>query len=188
MHSQNEDVSSLLMAMKNGDPSAQARLFALVYKELRRLAGSILRSERPEHSLNPTALVHEAYLRMVKKTMEVDWNNRAHFYAIAGRVMRQILVDHARTRQAQRRGGKNPPVPFEEWFAVKEQRAEHILALDEALERLAKIDHRQSRIVELRFFSGLSEAEIASVMAVSTRTVKRDWNFAKAWLYNEMSK
>ena len=188
MELQRGDVSNLLVALANGDSTAEAKLIPLVYKELRRLAHSLLRRERPEHSLNPTALVHEAYLRLAKKTAEFDWKNRAQFFAVPANLMRQILVAHARNRQALRRGGKDRPIPFEEWFAAKEQRTDHILALDEALERLEKIDRRQSRVVELRFFSGLSEAEIADVMDISTRTVKRDWNFAKAWLYSEMSK
>lgn len=127
-------------------------------------------------------------MRLAKRTAGSDWKNRAQFFAIAANLMRQILVDHARNRRALCRGGEDRPIPFEEWFAAKEQRTEDILALHEALERLAKLDQRQSRIVELRFFSGLSEAEIADVMDISTRTVKRDWNFAKAWLYSEMSK
>jgi RNA polymerase sigma-70 factor (ECF subfamily) len=141
--------------------------------------------ERPEHSLQATALVNEAYLRMVD-AHAVDWQDRAHFLAVSARVMRRILVDHARTRGAQKRGGQATPVTFDEALAVTGERGTDLVALDDALEALAKVDERKSRVVELRYFGGLTIAETASVLCVSDDTVMRDWQLARAWLRREM--
>jgi RNA polymerase sigma factor (TIGR02999 family) len=159
----------------------------LVYSELLRAARRYMRGERPDHTLQPTALVHEAYLRLVGQR-EIAWQNRAHFFGVAAQLMRRILVDHARARQAEKRGGDVGMVPLEEAMVFKEEGGPALLALDQALTRLNQFDPRQGRIVELRFFGGLTEEEIAAVLGVSARTIKRDWNVARAWLYNEINK
>jgi len=179
------DVTQLLIELRAGDQDAEAKLIRLVYAELRRLAAHYLRGERPEHTLQPTALVHEAYIRLTK-IREVDWQNRSHFFATAANVMRRILVDHARAQLANKREGFRDAISLEEALVVSPARSSELLALDEALERLAKVSARQSKIVELRFFGGLSEEETGAVLGISTRTVKRDWRVAKAWLYNEV--
>lgn len=157
----------------------------LVYNELRRLAGRYMRGERADHTLQPTALVHEAYPRLIGQH-EVAWQNRSHFYGVAARLMRNILVDHARARQAHKRGGQEQKVTFDEALEFAGGERTDVLALDEALSRLAQRDPRQARIVELRFFGGLSENEAAEVLGISVRTVKRDWAVARAWLYREI--
>lgn len=159
----------------------------LVYNELRRVAGRYMRGERPDHTLQPTALVHEAYLRLVGQR-EVAWQNRSHFFAVASRLMRNILVDHARARQAHKRGGQDQKVTFDEALERAGGESTDLLALDEALTHLAERDPRQARMVELRFFGGLSEKEAAEVLGISVRTVKRDWAVARAWLYREISR
>ena len=169
-----------------GNREDEAELMSAVYRELRRLAAYYLRQERAGHTLQPTALVHEAYLHLAAQK-GADWQNRAHFFSAAAQAMRRILVDYARERRAQKRGGDRQRVPPDEAFTFAEERSEDLLALDGALEKLAGLDPRQSRIVELRFFGGLTEAEIAEVLGVSEKTVKRDWSVAKAWLYAEMS-
>jgi RNA polymerase sigma-70 factor (ECF subfamily) len=182
-----QNVTGMLRDWTNGDQEALDKLIPVVYDELRRQAARYLRGERPGHTLQTTALIHEAYLRLIKQH-NVEWKDRAHFYAIAARLMRQILVDHARKRQAAKRGGSDIKVPLEEEMAISPERSVDLVALDEALTRLAGIDPQQSRIVEMRYFSGLSTEETAEVMGVSSRTVKRDWNVAKAWLRQEISK
>jgi RNA polymerase sigma factor (TIGR02999 family) len=159
----------------------------LVYAELRRLARSYLQRERESHTLQPTALVHEAYLRLVDQT-RVTWENRAHFFGVAAQLMRRILVDHARARDAVKRGGSAVKLSLEEGHFRPEASEGDLLALDEALERLGATDARMSRVVEMRFFGGLSEAETAEVLGISDRTVRRDWQMAKLWLYRELSK
>jgi len=183
------EVTRLLCDLRSGKKEAEAQLFSLVYGELRRIAGSYLRRERPDHTLQPTALVNEAYLRLVEQT-EQNWENRAHFLGIGAHLMRQILVDHARKRQADKRGGKKQLVTLDglEVAAPGIQSPEDLIALDNALLKLESFDHRQSRIVELRFFGGLREEEISHLLGVSVRTIKRDWSVARAWLHAEMTK
>lgn len=184
--SQPGEVTQLLIELRAGKRDAEAKLVPLVYTELRRLAASYLRGERIDHTLQPTALVHEAYLRLTK-LHDVDWQSRSHFFATAATVMRRILVDHARARNANKREGGRDAVSLEEALVVSPARSAQLIALDDALNRLAKLDFRRSKIVELRFFGGLSEEEIGEVLGVSARTVKRDWRVAKAWLYNEVN-
>jgi RNA polymerase sigma-70 factor (ECF subfamily) len=181
-----QEVSQLLVEWRNGDQQALDRLMPLVYDELRRIAGRYMKRERKDHTLQTTALVNEAYLRMVGQ-QDVEWQNRAHFFAVAASVMRHLLVDHARARGRGRRGADPQQVSLDEAALVSEQKGEEMLALDEALTRLAAIDARKVKIVELRYFSGLSAKEAAEVLGVSEITVKREWLKAKAWLYREMS-
>jgi RNA polymerase sigma factor (TIGR02999 family) len=178
------DVTRLLQSWSAGDKNALSELVPFVYRELRRLAGAYLRRERQGHTLQPTALVHEAYLRLVDQT-HVQSPNRARFFAIAANLMRQILVNHSKRHRAAKRGGGNK-VAMEEGAGLVQQREVDLIALDQALEKLAHIDSRQSRIVELRFFGGLTEDEIAEVLGVSPRTVKRDWRIARAVLNHEL--
>ena len=181
-----ENVTKMLRDWRNGDQEALEQLIPVVYDELHRQAARYLRREHPGHTLQTTALIHEAYLRLIKQ-QNIEWQNRAHFYAIAARLMRQILVDHARRRQATKRGGSDIKVPLEEAMVISPGENVDLVALDEALTRLAAIDPQQSRIVELRYFSGLSVEETAEVLGVSSRTVNRDWNVAKAWLRQQIS-
>lgn len=180
-------VTALLARLRDGDAAALDRLVPLVHAELRRLARAQLRRERPGHTLQATALAHEAYLRLVGLDA-IDWRDRAHFFGVAAGVMRRILIDHARRRRAARRGGGAPPVPLEDVDPAAPERPEELIALDEALERLRALDPRQERIVELRFFGGLEVAETAAVLGVSERTVKRDWAVARAWLRAELGR
>jgi RNA polymerase sigma-70 factor (ECF subfamily) len=184
--SDSSDVTQMLLEW-NGGGDAPARLMPLVYDELRRLARSYLRNERPDHTLQPTALVHEAYLRLVDQS-RVEWQNRAHFYAVAAQMMRRILIDHARTHASEKRGGSGKRLSLDEASFLPQERAADLLALDEALKQLAVTDERKSRVVELRFFGGLSVKETAEVLGVHTATVERDWVVAKAWLYREVGK
>ena len=181
-----QEVSQLLVQWRNGDQQALDTLMPLVYDELRRIAGRYMKRERAEHTLQTTALVNEAYLRMVDQK-NVDWQNRAHFFAVAASVMRHLLVDHARARGRIRRGADPQQVSLDEAALISEQRGEEMIALDEALTKLAAIDARKVKIVELRYFSGLSAEETATVLGVSEITVKREWLKAKAWLYRELS-
>jgi len=180
------DVTALLVDWSNGDRQALEDVMPLVYGELRRLAGSYLRRERSEHTLQSTAIVHEAFLRLVNQR-EVRWQSRAHFYGIAAQMIRRILVDHARSHQAEKRGACALRVELEEGMAVSSRQEVDLVGLDTALEKLAALDARQSRIVELRFFTGLSVEETAEVTRLSTATVKREWSSARAWLYREMT-
>jgi RNA polymerase sigma-70 factor (ECF subfamily) len=180
------EVTQLLAQLRAGQRDAESKLIPLVYAELRRLAAHYLRGERPDHTLQPTALVHEAYLRLTK-LHDVDWQSRSHFFATAATVMRRILVDHARAQNANKREGCRDAVSLEEALVVSPARSSQLIALDDALDRLAKLDLRRSKIVELRFFGGLSEEETGEVLGISERTVKRDWRVAKAWLYNEVN-
>ena len=185
------DVTRLLLAWNEGDPAAAERLMPLIYEHLRGLAGRYMRRERDGHTLQPTALVHEAYLRLVDN-QTVSWQGRAHFYHLAARAMRRILVDHARYRQALRRGGHQQRVPLEEAEAVvgllpgTDAREDGLVSLDAALDRLAQTHARQGRVVELRFFGGMEMGDIAEVLQINRRTVDRDWQFAKAWLHREL--
>jgi len=180
------EVTHLLHELKHGNKDAEGRLVPLVYGELRRIAAAYLRRERREHSLQPTALVHEAYLRLTG-IEDVDWQGRTHFFAVAATVMRRILVDHARAAHARKRGDGWDAVSLNEAILPSPDRAPEILALDEALTRLALLDQRQAKVVELRFFAGMSEQETGDALGISSRTVKRDWRVAKAWLFNELS-
>src|SRR5262249_6553944 len=180
------NVTQMLHDWSNGDREVLDKLIPIVYQELRRQAARYLRRERPGHTLQTTALIHEAYLRLIDQR-SVQWQNRAHFFAISAQLMRRILVNHARDRKAAKRGGSEIKLPLEDAMIIASPGREVDLeALDEALERLAAIDPQQGRVVELRFFSGLSVEETAEVLGVSPRTVKRDWNVAKAWLRREI--
>ena len=179
------DVTALLVAWGQGDREADSRLMATVYDDLRRVARRRLRTERPDHSLAPTALVHEAYLRLVD-LRRMRWQNRAQFFAIAARLMRQILVDHARTHAAAKRGGVAWRVPLSDHLGTTMPRDVDLLDLDAALERLATLDPRLGDLVVLRFFGGLTVEEAADVLARSPATVKRDWTRARAWLFREL--
>lgn len=178
------DVTALLLAWSDGDEAARARLMDAVYDELRRVARRHLRRERADHSLAPTALVHEAYLKLVDQR-RVRWQNRAHFFGIAAQVMRRILVDHARSRAAVKRGG-DAKVAFDDVVVGTAPLNVDVLALDAALEKLASLDARQSRLVELRFFAGLTVEETAAALDIAPITVKRDWALARAWLFREL--
>ena len=180
-----EEVTALLKEWSAGDRGALERLMPLVYEELRRLAASHLRAERGDHTLQPTALVHEAYLRLVGQR-SVSWANRAHFYGIAAQMMRRVLVDHARRRLAAKRSPGTLYVDLGEETAAAPDRAPELLALDRALTELERLDPRQARVVELRFFAGLSVEETAEVAGVSTATVKREWRTARAFLRHEI--
>jgi RNA polymerase sigma factor (TIGR02999 family) len=180
-------VTQLLLAWSDGDPAAQEQLIPLVYGELRRLAKQYMARERPDHTLQATALVNEAYLRLVD-AKEVRWQNRAHFFGIAARLMRQILVNHALAHRAAKRGGTALRLTLEEAAGLSKEPDVDLVALDEALTRLAGLGPEQGRIVELRFFGGLSIEEAAEVLRVSPATVKRGWTMAKAWLHCELTK
>jgi RNA polymerase sigma factor (TIGR02999 family) len=181
-----EEVTGLLQAWSDGDREAFDKLVPLVYDELHRMANRHLRRERPNGSLQTTVLIHEAYLRLVDQR-NTRWQNRTHFYSIAARLMRRILVDHARTRRCAKRGGAAITVTLAEAEGVSGGRAAEVIALDEALETLSELDPRKGQVVELRFFGGLSVAETADVLGVSPNTILRDWSTAKAWLHREMS-
>lgn len=181
------DITSLLHRLGEGDQDAAAKLIPLVYEELRRLAASRLRRERPNHTLQATALVHEAYLRLAGQENS-RWQNRAQFYAVASQMMRRILVDYARGQQRIRRGGKQQKVSLNDAMLPSPGGTEELLAVHECLSRLEKLDPRQARIVELRYFGGLTIEETAELVGTSTKTVLRDLNMAKAWLYGEFKK
>jgi RNA polymerase sigma-70 factor (ECF subfamily) len=178
------DVTQLLKAMTSGDPAAAERLLPLVYAELHRLATSYMRRERRDHTLQPTALINEAYLRLAGD--DVDWQNREHFIGTAAHVMRRVLVDYARAHKAERRGGGLKRVEFDEGVAISVDRSNELLSLDEALDRLMQLNPRQARVVELRYFGGLSVEQIASILAIAPRSVKRDWALARIWLFQQL--
>lgn len=186
MNPPHREVSQLLADLRDGDSAALDELMPLVYGELRRLAHRYMQRERAGHTLQTTALVHEAYTRLCGG-QQVAWQNRAHFFGVAARVMRHLLVDHARSRGYAKRGGGVRRVTLEQAALVSPERSAEVLALDEALERFAVLDPRKSRLVELRYFGGLSVEETAEVLGVSGITVKREWLKAKAWLYRELS-
>lgn len=181
-----EGVTQLLLKWSKGDKSASEELIPLVYDELRRVAQNYLSRERPDHTLQATALVHEAYLRLVDQT-NVDWQDRAHFFALASQMMRHILVDYARRHRAEKRGGLAQRLTLAEAVSFPAQDEFDLVALDEALIKLAKLDPEQSRIVEMRFFGGLTIEETATALDVSVATVNREWRIAKAWLLRELS-
>jgi RNA polymerase sigma factor (TIGR02999 family) len=179
------DVTSLLNKLADGDQEAGAKLVPLVYNELRRLAARCLQHERGNHTLQATALVHEAYLKLTAQR-SARWQNRAQFFALAAQAMRRILVDYARAQQRIRRGGKQQKVTLDEALLVSRDRTEELIAVHESLSRLEKLDPRASRIVELRYFGGLTVEEVAEVLGISSKTVTREWNTAKAWLYGDL--
>jgi RNA polymerase sigma factor (TIGR02999 family) len=185
--SQPLDVTRLLEELRSGDRAALDRMLPVVYAELRQIAARALQSERDNHTLQPTALVHEAYLRMVGGE-NVPWQNRAHFLGCAARVMRNILVDHARARRADKRGGGDARVTLTDALGLADARDVDLVALDDALTALAETDEQKCRIVELRYFGGLTEVEVAEVLGVSERTVRRGWTLAKAWLRREIER
>lgn len=180
-----QEVTQVLVDWNRGDQNAPERLMPLVYDELRRLARQYLQRERSDHTLQATGLVHEAYLRLVDQS-GMSWQNRAHFFAVAAKVMRRILVDYARSHRAEKRGGDREKLAFDEALAPSGERAVDLIALDEALRDLETFDVRQSRIVELRFFGGLTNEEIGELLEISPRTIKREWRLAKAWLRREI--
>lgn len=179
------DVTQLLLEWRNGDQSALNRLMPLVYEELRRLARRCLRRERAGHTIQTTTLVHEAYLRLIDAD-RVEWQNRTHFFAIAAKLMRRVLVDEARKRHFKKRGGEFTRISLDDAIALSAERCSELLALDEALDRLARFATRKSQVVELRFFGGLSIEETAAALNVSSDIVKREWRTAKLWLLREL--
>ena len=179
------EITQLLAEWSEGNQSALDKLYPLVYNELRRLAHGYLRRERKGHTLQTTALINEAYLRLVDQK-NVHWANRLHFFGISAQIMRRILIDHARLHAYAKRGGGAQKVSLDEIAIVAVERASNLLLLDDALNRLAKIDPRRSHVVELRYFGGLNNEEIAGVLKISENTVTRDWNMARAWLYQEL--
>ena len=181
-----EEATRLLHDWSQGDAEAASQLMPLVYDELRRLARRYLQRERSDHTLQPTGLVHEAYLRLVDQTV-ASYQNRNHFFAVAAKVMRRILVDHARRHQAGKRGGGETRIEFDDAeMSPSQPRDVDLVALDDALQDLARLDARQSQVVELRFFAGLTNEEIGQALEISPRTVKREWRIARAWLRREV--
>ena len=181
-----QEITQLLLSWSKGDKAALDQLIALVYPELRRLAQRYMRREHSAHTLQTSALINEAYLRLVDQ-QGVEWQDRAHFFAVAAQVMRHILIDHARSSHYAKRGAGARHVPLDETAVISAERAAEFVALDDALTRLASIDSRKSQIVELRFFGGLTVDEIAEVMKLSQITIKREWRSAKAWLHLEIT-
>jgi RNA polymerase sigma factor (TIGR02999 family) len=179
------EVTQLLKAMSQGDGKAAEALFPLVYAELHRLARSYMRRERPDHTLQATALINEAYLRLAHQ--DIDWNSRAHFIGIAAQVMRRVLVDYARVHGAEQRGGALKRVELREELVISPRQLDQAVLLDEALRKLETHNPRQARVVELRHFGGLSVDQIASLLGVAPRSVKRDWSIARVWLFRELS-
>ena len=180
------DVTQMLVSYGNGDRAVLDALLPLVYDELRLIARGYLRKERPDHTLQPTGLVHEAYLRLINQ-QRVDWRNRAQFFGLAANMMRRILVNHAESRGAQKRGGGNNKVPLDEVAVIFEEEPLDLLALNEALLQLESIDKLKSEIVEMKFFGGLTIDEIAEVTKISTASVEREWAFARGWLFKTLT-
>jgi len=178
------EVTQLLQAMRTGDKRAAEKLLPMVYQELHRLARAYMRRERAEHTLQPTALINEAYLRLAKD--DIDWQNREHFIGVAAQVMRRVLVDYARQHNAEMRGGDLKRVELHEEFAISPERIEELISLDEALGLLAKENPRQARIIELRYFGGLSVEQTAAILGIAERSVKRDWALARVWLFQKL--
>ena len=179
------DVTLLLRAMKNGDEHAAEQLLPLVYKELHRLAKAYTRRERSDHTLQPTALINEAYLRLAREN--VDWQSRQHFIGFAANVMRHLLVDHARAHNAERRAGELDRVELDEGFMMSKERSKEVIALHDALGTLEQVDPRQAKVVELRYFGGFSVEEIGEILEISPRSVKRHWALARIWLFKHMA-
>ena len=179
------EITRLLDAFRNGEPEAEARLMELTYHELRKIAAGHMRRERSAHSLQTTDLVHEAYLRLGGQAV-APWRDRVHFFQVAAHLMRQILVDRARKRHAGKRGGGVPQISLDRALNIAEAHSGDLLLLEEALTRLEKVDARQCQVVEMRFFAGMDEQEIAEVLGLSSRTINREWRMARAWLYKEL--
>lgn len=174
----------LLKAVHAGDQAAAEKLLPLVYAELHRVANAYMRRERPDHTLQPTALINEAYLRLIRE--DVDWNSREHFIGFAAHVMRRVLVDYARARNADHRGGKMERIELQDHFAISPDRFEEVSQIDQALDRLEKNNPRQAKVVELRYFGGLSIEQIGAALGIAPRSVKRDWALARIWLFEEL--
>ena len=185
MNPEDGEITSLLAELSQGKDQAASRLIPLVYSELRKLAAGYMRRERPDHTLQPTALVHETYIKLLQQR-SVTWQSRAHFYGIAAQIMRRILVDHARAHLREKRGCGEKPVVLDETAMFAPEHSHDLLKLDQALSRLGQLDPRQSKIVELRFFAGLTVEQTAELLEISPKTVKRDWSMAKAWLHGEL--
>ena len=186
-HHEQPALTQLLLAWGDGDKQALERLMPLVYKELRRLAKNYMRGQRSDHTLEATALVNEAYLRLIDSS-QVQWQNRTHFFAISAQLMRRVLVDFARSKKAEKRDGERHKVTFDEKLPISLEKESELIALDDALNRLSEMNERQSKIVEMRYFGGLTEDEIGEALDISARTVRRDWSFARAWLFRELNK
>lgn len=186
MNNASADITMLLRASACGSPEETERLMVAIYDDLKRLAASQLRNERGDHTLQPTALVNEAYIRLINQHNS-DWNNRQHFFSIAARIIRRILIDYARERQALKRGGTKQPIRMESLDLAAPLRCQELIELDEAMLELAQLNERQAQIVELRYFGGLTMDEIAQLMKIGKRTVDRDWNVARIWLYHRLS-
>src|ERR1700684_1776148 len=184
MDTDHGEVTRLLKAMRAGDSSAADKLLPLVYAELHRIAEAYMRRERPDHTLQPTALINEAYLRLVGE--DIDWNSREHFIGLAAHVMRRVLVDYARTRNAEQRGGGLKRVEMQDDLAISAEQLDQVEELDEALKKLEKENPRQARVVELRYFGGLSVEQIGAMLQIAPRSVKRDWALARIWLFREL--
>ncbi len=185
MNQPNSDITQLLQKIANGNKSVVDQLIPVVYENLREMAGAQMYKERSGHTLSPTSLVHEAYMKLVNQKNS-SWQNRAHFFALASIAMRRILINHANKKLAQKRGGDSPVVTFNEEFMGQESNAEEIILLDRALEKLKSMNERQSKVVEFKFFGGLEFNEIAEVLKVSLPTIRRDWRLARAWLIREL--
>jgi RNA polymerase sigma factor (TIGR02999 family) len=182
-----DEITRLLLEMREGNPEAAPNLIPLVYDQLRRTARSLLRNERGDHTLQPTALVNDALMRLIGKEC-LEWQSRAQFFAVSSKIMRHILIDHARAHAADKRGGEFQKISLDHVFAYEWRQADSFLSLNEALDRLQEFDQRLCSVVEMRFFAGMTEEEISDVLKVSVRTVKRDWQFARDWLYREMTR
>lgn len=180
------DITELIADVRKGNEGAADELFRRVYQELRHLARHYMRNEQRDHTLQPTALVHEAYLRLIEQR-KLPGESRAHFFGVAANVMRRILIDHARARRANKRGGRDAKVPLDDAPAIALEDPDYLLEVDEALERLAALDPRQARVVELRFFGGLSLDETAEILGVARRTIDRDWRIARGWLRRQLA-
>jgi RNA polymerase sigma-70 factor (ECF subfamily) len=180
-----QDVTQLLVELTNGNKEAGSKLIPLVYDELHRLARRQMRRERGDHTLQATALVNEAYLKLVEHR-PLQWQNRAHFFAVASKIMRRILIDHARSHLRQKRGGGQTTFALDEGLVFSPEQSMELVQLDQSLDRLAQLDQRQSKIVEMRFFAGLTVEETAEVLQISPKTVKREWSIAKAWLHGDL--
>ena len=188
MSQEPQEITQMLLELTDGNEEVVNQILPHIYDELRRLASSYLRRERSNHTLQPTALVHEAYMKLIDQS-RVKWQNRAHFFGIAAQVMRRILMDHARKHTAEKRGGDAEVLPIEEEILiVSHDKSAELVALDDALNQLAEMDERKAKIVELRYFGGLSIEETAEVLGVSVPTVNREWRMAKAWLYSEIAR
>ena len=179
------EITERLIAWGAGDRAALDQLLPVVYQELRRMAGNYLRQENPGHTLQPTALVHEAWLRLINQA-RVNWRNRAQFFGVAAQMMRRILVDHAKAKHREKRGGDAVKLSLDDVINLSRERAAELLALDDALDELTRVDERKSRVIELRYFGGFSVEETAQILGVSPETVMRDWKLAKAWLYQQI--